>query len=257
MANIIKDSSTRIKTGVVMIIAVLLVGFLDKYILFWILFGGLMIVGIKEVKALMNYQSNDIYVVASIFWAIAYFYPKPEDLLFVIVIVVASIVAFTKEHDYPMDFEILKPLLYPFASFLFLLSLYNEFGVQALLWMLVIVAGTDIGAYFVGKSIGKHKFCATSPNKTMEGVIGGILTGSLLGSVVAIDTLSFEIAIVISLVVAIASVFGDLFESYLKREADIKDSGDIFPGHGGVLDRTDGYLFGGVILLVLLRGLGV
>jgi phosphatidate cytidylyltransferase len=54
-------------------------------------------------------------------------------------------------------------------------------------------------------------------------------------------------------VVAVASVFGDLFESYLKREADVKDSGDILPGHGGILDRTDGYLFGGVIMLVLLR----
>ena len=255
MANIIKDSSTRIKTGIVMIIAVLIIGIVNKFWLFWILFGGLMIVGIKEVKALMNYESNDIYVVASVFWVIAYFYPRPEDLIFVIFIVVASLVAFTKEHDYPMDFEILKPLLYPFASFLFLLSLYSEFGVQALLWMLVVVAGTDIGAYFVGKSLGKHKFCATSPNKTLEGVIGGILTGSLLGSVLALPNISFGYAITISLIVAVASVFGDLFESYLKREADIKDSGDIFPGHGGVLDRTDGYLFGGVILLILLRGL--
>jgi phosphatidate cytidylyltransferase len=239
-----------------MIIAVLLIGVLDKFILFWILFGGLMLVGIKEVKALMSYEANDIYVVASVFWAIAYFYPKPEDLIFVIVIVVASLVAFTKEHDYPISFEILKPLFYPFASFLFLLSLYNEFGVQALLWMLVVVAGTDIGAYFVGKSIGKHKFCATSPNKTLEGVLGGIVTGSLLGSLFALSSVPFLYGVAISLLVAVASVFGDLFESYLKREADIKDSGDIFPGHGGVLDRTDGYLFGGVILLILLRGLG-
>ena len=215
-----------------------------------------MLVGIKEVKSLMSYEANDIYVVASVFWAIAYFYPKPEDLIFVVVIVVASLVAFTKEHDYPIGFEILKPLFYPFVSFLFLLSLYNEFGVQALLWMLVVVAGTDIGAYFVGKSIGKHKFCATSPNKTLEGVLGGIVTGSLLGSLFALSSVPFLYSVAISLLVAVASVFGDLFESYLKREADIKDSGDIFPGHGGVLDRADGYLFGGVILLILLRGLG-
>ena len=60
-------------------------------------------------------------------------------------------------------------------------------------------------------------------------------------------------ALFIALIVATASVFGDLFESYLKWEADVKDSGSILPGHGGILDRTDGYLFGGVIMLILLR----
>jgi len=54
---------------------------------------------------------------------------------------------------------------------------------------------------------------------------------------------------------AISSIFGDLFESSLKRSADVKDSGDILPGHGGVLDRIDGYLFGAIVMLVLLRGL--
>ena len=67
------------------------------------------------------------------------------------------------------------------------------------------------------------------------------------------DNISTLGAIVISVVVAIASVFGDLFESYLKRLAKIKDSGDILPGHGGILDRTDGYLFAGVIMLLILR----
>jgi phosphatidate cytidylyltransferase len=57
----------------------------------------------------------------------------------------------------------------------------------------------------------------------------------------------------VSFVVSIASVFGDLFESYLKREADVKDSGDILPGHGGILDRTDGYLFGGILMFILLK----
>jgi len=55
--------------------------------------------------------------------------------------------------------------------------------------------------------------------------------------------------------VAMSSVFGDLIESYLKRRADVKDSGNILPGHGGVLDRIDGYLFGSIIMLVLLRGI--
>jgi phosphatidate cytidylyltransferase len=69
----------------------------------------------------------------------------------------------------------------------------------------------------------------------------------------SLESVGFWSGLFISLVVAVASVFGDLFESYLKREADVKDSGDILPGHGGILDRTDGYLFGGIVMLVLLR----
>jgi phosphatidate cytidylyltransferase len=143
--------------------------------------------------------------------------------------------------------------MYPITSYLFLFSLYLSFGMEVLLWLLVIVAGTDIGAYFIGKSIGATKFCETSPNKTLEGVIGGVVTAAILGLIFSPDYVSFFTAFIISFLVALSSIFGDLFESYLKREADIKDSGDILPGHGGILDRTDGYLFGGIVMLVLLR----
>ena len=146
-----------------------------------------------------------------------------------------------------------SPLLYPTASFLFLLSLYSEYGTMTLLWLLVIVASTDIGAYFVGKSIGKTKFCETSPNKTIEGVIGGVVFAVILGTLFSTNGISFVNALIISAIVSITSIFGDLFESYLKREADVKDSGTILPGHGGILDRTDGYLFGAIVMLVLLR----
>jgi phosphatidate cytidylyltransferase len=64
----------------------------------------------------------------------------------------------------------------------------------------------------------------------------------------------FIFSLVISVLVSCASVWGDLFESYLKREAGVKDSGDIFPGHGGFLDRLDGYLFGVVVMVVIIRG---
>jgi phosphatidate cytidylyltransferase len=62
-------------------------------------------------------------------------------------------------------------------------------------------------------------------------------------------------AILISMLTAMAAVFGDLFESYLKRQAGVKDSGNILPGHGGILDRIDGYLFGAIVMLIFLRGL--
>jgi len=249
MTDIIKSSSTRIKTGVALLLAILLIGYIDSFFIMWLLFGGLLVIAISESQKLFDMKVDSIYFYVGIIWFIAYFYPYAEDLVFVAAILIASILAYSKN----IDKKIFLPLLYPTASFLFLLSLYNEYGVESLLWLLFVVAGADVGAYFVGKSIGKTKFCETSPNKTIEGVIGGLIVATIFGIIFAIDNISLFGAIVISFVVALASVFGDLFESYLKREAGVKDSGDILPGHGGILDRTDGYLFGGVIMLVILR----
>jgi phosphatidate cytidylyltransferase len=138
---------------------------------------------------------------------------------------------------------------------LFILTLYQEYGVGSLFWLLAIVALSDVGAYAVGKTIGKTPFCPTSPNKTMEGVVGGIVVATIGGMFLGLDYVDMFTSLIISFMVSVSSIFGDLFESYLKREAGVKDSGDILPGHGGVLDRIDGYLFGSIVMLVLLRGL--
>jgi phosphatidate cytidylyltransferase len=138
---------------------------------------------------------------------------------------------------------------------LFILTMYQEYGVLSLLWLLVVVAATDVGAYAVGKSIGKTPFSETSPNKTIEGVLGGIAVATVAGMFVGLSLVDLGVSLIISFMVAVSSIFGDLFESLLKREAGVKDSGDILPGHGGVLDRIDGYLFGAIVMLVLLRGL--
>lgn len=249
MSGILSQSSTRIKTGVALVVGLLIIGFIDSVFLTWALLGGLMLVALHEALNLFKINDDKIFLYATIVWIAAYFYPKPEDLIFVVGVVFASILAYTKEFNK----ELFLPLMYPIVSYLFLFSLYLSYGMESLLWLLVVVAGTDVGAYFVGKSIGATQFCATSPNKTLEGVVGGVITAAILGVTFSPDTIGFWTGLIISLVVAIASVFGDLFESYLKREADVKDSGDILPGHGGILDRTDGYLFGGIVMLVLLR----
>ena len=249
MFDILKQSSTRIKTGVALVIGLLIIGFVDSFFLTWALFGTLMLVALNEAMKLFEINEDKIFVYAFIMWIGAYFYPKPEDLIFVVGIIFASMLAYTKE----LNKQLFLPLMYPMASYLFLFSLYISFGMESLLWLLVVVAGADVGAYFVGKSIGATKFCETSPNKTLEGVAGGVITAAILGVTFAPDTIGLATGLFISLVVAVASVFGDLFESYLKREADVKDSGDILPGHGGILDRTDGYLFGGIIMLIMLR----
>ncbi|WP_297434606.1 phosphatidate cytidylyltransferase, partial [Sulfurimonas sp.] len=147
------------------------------------------------------------------------------------------------------------PFIYPTAGLLFIFSMYEEYGVLSLLWLLAVVALTDIGAYVVGKSIGKTPFCETSPNKTLEGVFGGVAVATFAGAFFGLYVVDFWTALIISFAVSATSIFGDLFESSLKRSAGVKDSGTLLPGHGGVLDRIDGYLFGGIVMLVLLRGL--
>jgi len=249
MFDIIDQSITRIKTGLALIVSFLIVGFIDSFFLTWLVLGVLMIISIYEAFILFDAKDKKIYFIALVLWLLAFFYPKPEDLIFLAGIVLASNLAYTKN----IDKKMLLILAYPMVSFLFLLSLYCEFGVESLLWLVSIIASADIGAYFVGKKKGKTKFCETSPNKTLEGVVGGVVLASIVGIIFSPAGFGFFLNIFISSIVALSSVFGDLFESYLKREAGVKDSGNILPGHGGILDRADGYLFGGITMLILLR----
>lgn len=249
MFEMTKDISVRVKTGVVLIIGMLILGYIDSYFLFWLVFGIMLMISVHESKELYKLNSDSIYVYTLLLWVAVYFYPMPIDLIFIVAIGYASQLAYKRT----LDKKLFLPLLYPTASFIFLMTLYSEYGVKVLLWLFVIVAATDIGAYFVGRSFGKTKFCETSPNKTLEGVFGGMAFAIILGTLTSISEVGIIGAIIVSAVVSLSSVFGDLYESYLKREAGVKDSGTILPGHGGVLDRVDGYLFGAITMVVLLR----
>lgn len=113
-----------------------------------------------------------------------------------------------------------------------------------ILLMFILIWGADVAAYFSGKAFGKHKLAPTiSPGKSWEGVFGALL-GTVLISAVAAWLMNYSIQmlpgfVVFCLLVVVLSVVGDLFESLLKRQVGIKDSGNILPGHGGVLDRID------------------
>lgn len=120
---------------------------------------------------------------------------------------------------------------------------------MSLLFIILVIAAADSGAYFVGRFFGKHKLAArVSPKKTIEGLIGGLLTvvifTALFQSMVEGWYLSFPKLLFITLAAALASVVGDLFISVVKRQNNIKDTSQILPGHGGILDRIDGQLAG-------------
>ncbi len=252
MFNIIKDNSQRFITGSILLAVVLAVGLIDNYFLTWLFFGIVFMFAFYETLKLLKMDShNNLFFWALMLWLTAYFYPNPDDLFFIVAIIFASFLAYHKDYD-TRNFI---PFLYPASSFLFLLALYHDFGMNALIWLLIVVASTDIGAFFTGKMFGKTKFCETSPNKTLEGVVGGVVLATSFGSYYALVLVDIPYALIISFLTSVASVFGDLFESYLKRRAEVKDSGNILPGHGGVLDRVDGYLFAAPAMVVLLRGL--
>jgi len=241
----------RIITGVALLAAVLIVGFIDNFFLMWFVFGIIYILAFKEAIKLFGVERDGLLPFAVVLWIVAGIYPYGDDLFVLAGVAYAGAVAFNKELKW-VDFF---PFIYPTAGMLFMFTMYEEYGVMVLLWLVAVVALTDIGAYAVGKSIGKTPFCETSPNKTMEGVVGGIVVATLGGMFFGLPIVDLGISFLISFAVAVSSIFGDLFESSLKRQAGVKDSGDLLPGHGGVLDRIDGYLFGGVVMLVLLRGL--
>jgi len=133
-----------------------------------------------------------------------------------------------------------------FVPMLAALAALHKQNPDLVLLLLVLIWSADSGAYFIGRAIGKHKLCPrVSPGKTVEGAIGGIVTtigvmalyvGLLLENASSEQYLIYAI---LALLVANASVVGDLFESLFKRISNIKDSGNLLPGHGGIFDRID------------------
>ncbi|UAJ09314.1 phosphatidate cytidylyltransferase [Polymorphobacter megasporae] len=162
---------------------------------------------------------------------------------------------FMRSFDRQRAFWLAAGLLYcglPMIALIWLRGLPNT-GIALTIAVLAVVWATDIGAYFTGRAIGGSKLApAISPNKTWAGAIGGvvaaIITGAILTSLAIGPTVDGDVSHIQTIVIfsiiaaflAVAAIVGDLFESWLKRRAGVKDSGNLLPGHGGVMDRIDG-----------------
>jgi phosphatidate cytidylyltransferase len=138
-----------------------------------------------------------------------------------------------------------------------LLGTWGAEGCSLVITLFVSVWMADIAAYFVGLTIGRHKlFPRVSPKKSWEGAIGG-LVGSTAGfgvlAMYLMPSLDLTTALVCGAVVGIVGPLGDLSESLLKRDATVKDSGELLPGHGGVFDRFDSMLFAAPVVFLILH----
>lgn len=127
------------------------------------------------------------------------------------------------------------------SSLLYLRSVEGGFGVVLL--MLLIVWATDIAAFFTGRMVGGPKiYTKISPNKTWAGLIGGMAAAGIVGAISSVFIpLGFFNMVFLGLSLAVISQVGDFFESWVKRQFDVKDSGTMIPGHGGLMDRLDGF----------------
>jgi len=247
-------SKERLITSIVLVAFLLIVGFLNNKYLTLLVISIISILAMFEAKKLFFIKEDFIFYFLSVL-AVLTIFVNPFFIGVLGVLAVAGHIAF-----YQKDIKDVSLAIYPFLPLAILSALYLKGGIGVIGFLIVVVALTDSFAYLIGKSFGKKfisiGFSSTSPNKTWEGVIGGVLVGSIVGSIVGLYFFDFLNSLVISFFISIFSVLGDLFESFLKRLAGVKDSGNILPGHGGVLDRIDGYLFAGPLLYAILITIG-
>lgn len=156
---------------------------------------------------------------------------------------------------------VLLGLAYALLPAVSLIWIEQTVGGLAVLWMMIVVWSMDTGAYFAGKTIGGPRMAPRiSPNKTWAGLVGGTVAAVILGLVSA-RYLGFgyksAIIVPVTALLAIWSQIGDLAESALKRHFNVKDSGAIIPGHGGIMDRVDGVIFAAPAVVIFLYLLGM
>ena len=257
----IKDAffadKSRWISGIGLALTAFVVVFSGSLLLFWLVLGVVYIRALYEAARFLDIEKDFfIYIFGVPIWLAALFFPQPLNLA-LLALLILSIPSIFNIKNFQ---QIAKLIIYPTIPFLAIVSIYatqnNPEWLMFLLFMSVAMA--DMGAYFGGRLYGKRKLAPDiSPNKTIEGAIFGLIAGTLVGTLVGVFIFSnIYVAIALAFFITFFSIIGDLFESYIKRLYDKKDSGSIFPGHGGVLDRVDGVMFGGAVLYIALGVIG-
>lgn len=257
MSTILK----RISTAVVLAPGVIALLFFSKrYGFQWAIgvFLALAIaIGVAEYAKLINNTDGNLNTKALAvissggFFAYVWFFPKNTELIIYSVVLSTILVSLNfdglKKNIKNVALSILGIIYIPWLLHYFYIIYEAQSGIIHAINLLLIVWGYDTGAYLTGRFLGSHKITPKiSPNKTAEGVAGGIIfayIGASLSPIWIPYVKWIPHITLIALLVGLATQFGDLFQSILKRRANVDDSGKLLPGHGGILDRIDGFLF--------------
>lgn len=200
----------------------------------------------KMGAILMSYILLFIYILGpDIFSQISYISDK--NVIILAIVLLATNLIFSRKHVNFDDISIMLFSIIYIGNAIQALIYVRDFQLYAIIYILFIVFSTDIGALLVGKRFGKKKLAPRiSPNKTVEGFIGGIISALIVSflylELLPIDRIFYPNFLIVILL-SIAGQFGDLVESSIKRHYNVKDSGKIIPGHGGMFDRFDSLLF--------------
>jgi phosphatidate cytidylyltransferase len=173
---------------------------------------------------------------------------------------------FSNEKNYPKSSDFAQTIIGPFyicigpfyiclPLIFFLLIAGLDQGKMWIFFILAVIFAGDTGSFYVGRHLGKHKLTPISPGKTWEGTVGGLLANVLSAGIFGLlffPSLSLITIMVLAIVIGISGQVGDLAESLFKRISNIKDSGTVLPGHGGILDRIDSLLFAIPVLYLYL-----
>jgi len=177
----------------------------------------------------------------------SFYYSKVEiAIIFILLLLAYTVVTKNRFTFEDVSFSILSAIYVGIGFYFFIET--REAGLVYVFYSLFIIWATDSGAYFVGKAMGKNKLWPEiSPNKTVEGSLGGVVCAVIVGVLFSLFSPSIPVSLVtlmgITVVLSVFGQIGDLVQSAFKRHFNVKDSGNILPGHGGILDRFDSLLF--------------
>lgn len=267
----------RALSGIVFVL-VLIGAILYSSVTFYLLFFFLMIVAVYEFQKMSNYKSSYLYLLAAISYVtssgsitilnkylnVGYSNTSVTSAVgFVAVFCCFLIILFKQKEKNPFASlgQLFLTYIYAIVPFSILLAIpfcnqNQEYLGSTFLGCIVLIWSTDTFAYLTGRAIGKNKlYPRISPNKTIEGSVGGLLFTLITAGIISHFYTQYSLYewLGLSLVISIFGGLGDLVESMFKRAANIKDSGNLMPGHGGVLDRFDSLIFAAPFIYYYLQ----